>query len=74
MEMIRKDWKKQQQKERQARSQSSPPTKDQTKSKSTQGSQRSIRTNREQKGSNPLGIKLSALPRPWGLNSHWERC
>ena len=22
----------------------------------------------------PLGIKLSALPRPWGLNSHWERC
>ena len=31
MEMIRKDWKKQQQKERQARSQSSPPTKDQTK-------------------------------------------
>ena len=35
MEMIRKDWKKQQQKERQARSQSSP-TKDQTKSKSTQ--------------------------------------
>ena len=52
MEMIRKDWKKQQQKERQARSQSSPPTKDQTKSKSTQGSQRSIRTNREQKGSN----------------------
>ena len=52
MEIIRKDWKKQQQKERQARSQSSPHTKDQTKSKSTQGSQRSIRTNREQKGSN----------------------
>ena len=25
-------------------------------------------------GKNPLGIKLSALPRPWGLNSHWERC
>ena len=22
----------------------------------------------------PLGIKLSALSRPWGLNSHWERC
>ena len=24
--------------------------------------------------SRPLGIKLSALSRPWGLNSHWERC
>ena len=52
MEMIRKDWKKQQQKERQDRSQSSPPTKDQTKLKYSQGSQRSITTNRERKGSN----------------------
>ena len=51
-EMIRKDWNKQQQKERQARSQSSPPTKDQTKLKSNQGSQRSVTTNRERKGSN----------------------
>ena len=23
---------------------------------------------------NPLGIKLAALPRPWGVSSHWERC
>ena len=52
MEMIRKDWKKQQQKERQARSQSSPPSKDQTKLKSSQGTQRPITTNRERKGSN----------------------
>ena len=52
MEMIRKDWKKQQQKQRQARSQSSPHTKDQTKLKSSQGSHRSITKNRERKGSN----------------------
>ena len=52
MEMIRKDWKKQQQKERQARSQSSPPTKEQTKSKSNQGTQRPSTSNRERKGSN----------------------
>ena len=52
MEMIRKDWKKQQQKERQARSQSSPPTEDQTKSKSSQGTQRPSTSNRERKGSN----------------------
>ena len=52
MEMIRKDWKKQQQKERQARNQSSPPTKDQTKSKSSQGTQRPSTSNRERKGSN----------------------
>ena len=45
MEMIRKDWKKQQQKERQARSQSSPPTKE-TKSKSSQGTQRPSTSNR----------------------------
>ena len=51
MEMIRKDWKKQQQKERQARSQSSPPTKE-TKSKSSQGTQRPSTSNRERKGSN----------------------
>ena len=52
IEMIRKDWKKQQQKERQARSQSSPPTKQQTKSKSGQGTQRPSTSNRERKGSN----------------------
>ena len=52
IEMIRKDWKKQQQKERQARSQSSPPTKQQTKSKSSQGTQRPSTSNRERKGSN----------------------
>ena len=51
IEMIRKDWKKQQQKERQARSQSSPPTKE-TKSKSSQGTQRPSTSNRERKGSN----------------------
>ena len=51
MEIIRKDWKKQQQKERQARSQSSPPTKE-TKSKSSQGTQRPSASNRERKGSN----------------------
>ena len=49
--MIRKDWKKQQQKERQAKSQSSPPTKE-TKSKSSQGTQRPSASNRERKGSN----------------------
>ena len=49
--MIRKDWKKQQQKERQARSQSSPPTKE-TKSKYSQGTQRPSTSNRERKGSN----------------------
>ena len=54
MEMIRKDWKKQQQKERQARSQSSPPTKQQTKSKSSQGTQRPSTSNRERKGSNNI--------------------
>ena len=54
MEMIRKDWKKQQQKERQARSQSSPPTKEQTKLKSSQGTQRPITSNRERKGSNDV--------------------
>ena len=51
IEMIRKDWKKQQQKERQARSQSSPPTKE-TKSKSSQGTQRPSTSNRERNGSN----------------------
>ena len=51
IEMIRKDWKKQQQKERQARSHSSPPTKE-TKSKSSQGTQRPSTSNRERKGSN----------------------
>ena len=51
IEMIRKDWKKQQLKERQARSQSSPPTKE-TKSKSSQGTQRPSTSNRERKGSN----------------------
>ena len=53
-EMIRKHWKKQQQKERKARSQSSPPTKDQTKLKSSQGTQRPITSNRERKGSNDV--------------------
>ena len=52
IEMMRKDWKKQQQKKRQARSQSSPPTKAQTKSKSSQGTQRPSTLNRERKGSN----------------------
>ena len=52
--MIRKDWKKQQQKERQARSQSSPPTKEQTKSKASQGTQRPSTSNRERKGSNDV--------------------
>ena len=47
--MIRKDWKKQQQKERQARSQSSTPTKE---SKSSRGTQRPSASNRERKGSN----------------------
>ena len=42
MEMIRTDWKKQQ-KKRQARSQSSSPMKEQTKSKSSQGTQRTKR-------------------------------
>ena len=51
IEMIRRHWKKQQQKERQARSQSSPPTKE-TKSKSSQGTQRPSTSNRERKGSN----------------------
>ena len=54
MEMIRKDWKKQQQKERQARSQSSPPTKEQTKSKFSQETQRPSTSNRERKGSNNI--------------------
>ena len=53
MEMI-KDWKKQEQKERQARSQSSPPTKEQTKSKSSQGTQRPSTSNRERKGLNDI--------------------
>ena len=48
IEMIRKDWKKQQKKERQTRSQSSPPTKE-TKSKSSQGTQRPSTSNRERK-------------------------
>ena len=48
----KKDLKRQQQKERQARSQSSPSTKDQTKSKSSQAPQRLITSNRKQKGSN----------------------
>ena len=52
--MIRKDWKKQQQKERQARSQSSPPRKEQTKSKFSQGTQRPSTSNRERKGSNDV--------------------
>ena len=54
MEMIREDWRKQQQKERQARSQSSPPTKEQTKSKSSQGTQGPSTSNRERKGSNDV--------------------
>ena len=52
--MIRKDWKKQQQNEREARSQSSPPTKEQTKSKYSQGTQRPSTSNRERKGSNDV--------------------
>ena len=51
IEMIRKDWKEQQQKERQARSQLSPPTKE-TKSKYSQRIQRPSTSNRERKGSN----------------------
>ena len=50
IEMIKKDLKRQQQKERQARSQSSPPRKDQTKIKSSQGTQKTIPSNRERKG------------------------
>ena len=38
--MIKKDWKKQQQKERQARSHSTPSRKDQTKIKSSQGTKK----------------------------------
>ena len=50
MEMIKKDFKRQQQKEKQARSQSSPSRKDQTKIKSSQGTQKQIPSNRERKG------------------------
>ena len=49
--VVGKDWKKQQQKEGQARGQSSPPTKE-TKSKSSQGAQGPSTSNRERKGSN----------------------
>ena len=50
--MIKKDLKIQQQKERQARSQSSPSMKGQTKIKSSQGTQKLVPSNREQKGAN----------------------
>ena len=51
--MIKKDLKKQQQKERQARSHSSPSRKDQTKIKSSQGTQKKlVPSNRERKGEN----------------------
>ena len=51
--MIKKDLKKkQQQKERQARSHSSSPRKDQTNIKSCQGTQKLVPSNRERKGAN----------------------
>ena len=50
--MIKKDLKKQQQKERQARSHSSPSRKDQTKTKSSQGTQKLVSSNRERKSAN----------------------
>ena len=52
IEMIKKDLKKQQQKERQARSHSSPSRKDQTKIKSSQGTKKPVPSNREGKGEN----------------------
>ena len=52
IEMIKKDLKKQQQKERQARSHSSPSKKDQTKIKSSQGTKNLVSSNRERKGEN----------------------
>ena len=52
IEMIKKDLKKQQQKERQARSHSSPSKKDQTKIKSSQGTKKLVPSNRERKGEN----------------------
>ena len=52
IEMIKKDLKKQQQKERQARSHSSPSRKDQTKIKSSQGTKKLVPSNRERKGEN----------------------
>ena len=53
MEMIKK-LKRQQQKEKQARSQSSPSRKDQTKIKSSQGTQKQIPSNRERKGADDV--------------------
>ena len=50
--MIKKDLKKQQQKERQARSHSSPSRKDQTKIKSSQRTKKPVPSNRERKGEN----------------------
>ena len=50
--MMKKFLKKQQQKERQARSHSSPPRKDQTEIKSSQGTQKLVPSNRERKGAN----------------------
>ena len=47
--MIKKDLKKQQQKERQARSHSSPSKKDQTKIKSSQGTKKLVPSNRDEK-------------------------
>ena len=52
IEMIKKDLKKQQQKERQARGHSSPSKKDQTKIKSSQGTKKLVPSNRERKGEN----------------------
>ena len=50
--MIKKDLKKQQQKERQVRSHSSLSRKDQTKIKSSQGTKKLVPSNRERKGEN----------------------
>ena len=52
IEIIKKVLKKQQQKERQARSHSSPSRKDQTKIKSSQGTKKLVPSNRERKGEN----------------------
>ena len=52
MERIKTDLKRQEQKERQARSRSSPSTKDQTNLESNQETQRPITSNGEQKGLN----------------------
>ena len=54
MEIIKKDLKRQQQKEKQARSQSSLSRKDQTKIKSSQGTQKPIPLNRERNDSDDV--------------------